>query len=157
MGDWARARCDYSATTPPRNHRPIRLPQRCLNPSDGGSLLRMRRLSALPPEVSRESHTFTLPRVGPIPPLGVFAAMVAVSTVAAMNNAHRSFRPLSASLAKSLQSLPSFGRVQPRAELAGLEVKDSSFDEWLSAGGDRRERPRVVSERDGVTFTLRKG
>ena len=103
------------------------------------------------------SNTRSLPRVRPIPLLGVFAVMGAVSTVAAMNNAHRSFRPLSASLAKSLQSLPSFGRVLPRAELAGLEVKESSFDEWLSAGGDRRERHRVVSERDGVTFTLRKG
>jgi hypothetical protein len=89
--------------------------------------------------------------------LGVFVLAVTVRTVAAMNNAHRSFRPLSAALAQSLQSLPAIVRGLPRAELAGLEVKDSSFDEWLAAGGDRRSRPRVVSERGGVTFTIRQG
>jgi hypothetical protein len=74
-----------------------------------------------------------------------------------MNNAHRTFRPLSAALAQSLQSLPAIVRGQSRAELAGLEVKDSSFDEWLAAGGDRRSRPRVVAERDAVKFSIKCG
>jgi hypothetical protein len=43
------------------------------------------------------------------------------------------------------------------AEASGQLPDLGSFDELLSAGGDRRERHRVVSERDGVTFTLRKG
>jgi hypothetical protein len=89
--------------------------------------------------------------------LGVFAGAAEVRTVAAMNNAHRSFRPLSAALAQSLQSLPAIVRGLPRADLAGLEVKDSSFDEWLAAGGDRRSRPRVVAERDGVKFSIKGG
>jgi hypothetical protein len=89
--------------------------------------------------------------------LGDFVSGVALRTVAAMNNAHRTFRPLSAALAKSLQSVPAIVRGQSRVELAGLEAKDSSFDEWLAAGGDRRSRPRVVSERGGVTFTIKQG
>ena len=30
----------------------------------------------------------------------------------------------------------------PRASLHGLEVSDSTFGEWLAAGGERRQRPR---------------
>lgn len=31
---------------------------------------------------------------------------------------------------------------QPRASLDGLEVSESSFGEWLQAGGDRRGQQR---------------
>jgi hypothetical protein len=91
------------------------------------------------------------------PLLGVFLFLGWLRTVAPMNNTHRSFRPLSGALAQSLQSLPGLGLVQPRAELSGLEVRDSSFDEWLEAGGDRRSRPRVVAERGGVKFSIKRG
>lgn len=36
---------------------------------------------------------------------------------------------------------------QPRAQLDGLEVKESSFGEWLAAGGDRRSQPRAQDGR----------
>lgn len=36
--------------------------------------------------------------------------------------------------------------LQPRATLEGLEVRESSFGQWLEAGGDRRTQPRE----DGV-------
>lgn len=31
---------------------------------------------------------------------------------------------------------------QARATLEGLEVRESSFGQWLAAGGDRRTQPR---------------
>ena len=74
-----------------------------------------------------------------------------------MNTAHRSFRPLPAALAQSLQQTARLGRAQAHASLDGLEVRDSSFDEWLAAGGDRRSRARVVSERNGLTFSIKRG
>jgi hypothetical protein len=91
-----------------------------------------------------------------------------------MNTTHRSFRPLPAALAQSLQQNGRLGRAQTHAELDGqengrqgraqthaeldgLEVRDSSFDDWLAAGGDRRSQPRVISERSGVTFSFKRG
>jgi hypothetical protein len=69
-----------------------------------------------------------------------------------MNTTHRSFRPLPAALAQSLQQNGRLGRAQARAELDGLEVRDSSFDDWLAAGGDRRSQPRVISEVQGTVL-----
>jgi hypothetical protein len=74
-----------------------------------------------------------------------------------MNTTHRSFRPLPAALAQSVQQNARLGRAQARAELDGLEVRDSSFDDWLAAGGDRRSQPRVISERNGLTFSFKRG
>jgi hypothetical protein len=89
--------------------------------------------------------------------LGVFVFFARLRKVAPMNTSHRSFRPLPAALAQSLQQHARLGRAQARAELEGLEVRDSSFDEWLAAGGDRRAQPRVIAERNGLSFSFKRG
>ncbi len=89
--------------------------------------------------------------------MGVFGIACALSTVAPMNTAHRSFRPLPAALAKSLQQTARLGLAQTRSDLEGLEVRDSSFDEWLAAGGDRRSQSRLIAERNGLTFSFKRG
>jgi hypothetical protein len=65
-----------------------------------------------------------------------------------MNNTHRTHRPLNSALLHRPQrpsrppGSPAF--IHLRASLEGLDVHDSSFDDWLAAGGDRRTAPRLA-------------
>lgn len=42
-----------------------------------------------------------------------------------------------------------------RASVDDVEVKESTFGEWLAAGGDRRTNPRPMAERNGLVFSIR--
>lgn len=64
-----------------------------------------------------------------------------------MQAAHRTVRPLSHTAALALPALRRFGAQPLRAQLDGLEVRESSFGEWLAAGGDRRSQPRAEKPR----------
>ena len=57
-------------------------------------------------------------------------------------NSTKPLRPLSNVAGHAgFQRAPSLG-MQVCPPLSGLEVRDSSFGEWLAAGGERRSRPR---------------
>lgn len=55
---------------------------------------------------------------------------------------HRTVRPVIAQ-PPMLSPVRRVATQQPRAQLVGLEVAESSFGEWLAAGGDRRTQPRL--------------
>lgn len=56
---------------------------------------------------------------------------------------HRTVHPLPArSQPPMLAPLRRAAALQQRAQLDGLEVRESSFGEWLAAGGDRRAHAR---------------
>ena len=57
---------------------------------------------------------------------------------------HAFFGALNTGARNKTQALPQ----QPRASLDGLEVHESSFGQWLEAGGDRRSQPRQDNGRD---------
>lgn len=56
---------------------------------------------------------------------------------------HAFFGALNTGARNKTQALP----LQPRASLEGLEVAESSFGQWLEAGGDRRSQPRQDGKR----------
>lgn len=55
---------------------------------------------------------------------------------------HRTVRPVIAQ-PPMLSPVRRRATQQPRAQLDGLVVVESSFGEWLAAGGDRRTQPRL--------------
>jgi hypothetical protein len=87
---------------------------------------------------------------GDFPLLGVFARLPLLGTVrsiakepAMQATTHRAVRPLPArSQPPMLAPVRSAASLQQRAQLDGLEVRESSFGDWLAAGGDRRSHAR---------------
>lgn len=60
-----------------------------------------------------------------------------------LTTTHRTVRPLPArAQPPMLAPVRRAAAHQQRAQLDGLEVRESSFGEWLAAGGDRRVHSR---------------
>lgn len=78
------------------------------------------------------------------------SAVIATHWQTTMSTQNRTLMPLTTDM---LRALSSRARIPvQRAVLHGVEVSESSFDEWLQAGGDRRAISREVSSRHGLTF-----
>lgn len=82
------------------------------------------------------------------------SSLIATHRQPSMNANHRTLMPLTTDMIRSLSTMV---RIPARrAELQGVEVSESTFEEWLKAGGDRRAAPREISSRGGLTFTARR-
>ena len=82
------------------------------------------------------------------------SAVIATHWQTTMHPHHRTLMPLTTDMLRDLSSRASIP-VQ-RAVLHGVEVSESTFDEWLQAGGERRAIAREVSSRHGLTFRARR-
>ena len=82
------------------------------------------------------------------------SAVIATHRQATMITQHRTLMPLTTDM---LGALTSRTRIPvQRAVLHGVEISESTFDEWLQAGGDRRAMPHEISSRHGLSFTARR-
>lgn len=68
-----------------------------------------------------------------------------------MHSPHRTLKPLTTDMLRALSSRA--GVSVQRAVMKGVEVSESTFDEWLAVNGERRIAPRAISSRGGLSFS----